>query len=854
MSPITRLFDRLKKTALEIVEYSEPNTPNIGLVGVFGYPLLYLSLQNVFTQRYNGIIWYLIGFVFVLPQVFFRFFPDSLRRIYPVYFFLGGFYSLPFFSFFMFLKNEGSVLWLSVCLGCLMFFIIIFYDWLIVTGMVLAAYGLAILMVVLLDGGISIVPENLQVLPIILISYVGGLVLNHRKMISHESKISLMKSLSGMIAHEMRNPLNAISLAMENIQSTLPARPSTEQNPAQFCLSYDELVGIHDVVSDSISTVSSGNRIIDSILSNLREGDVDKTCFRRYSASEVIRNAIQTYSYRSSTDRQLIFTDFVDEFDFFGDREQFIYVLFNLLNNSLYYSQKQGFRIDITTESTSGGNVIRVRDNGPGIPDAYRKQLFGRFFTYAKKGGNGLGLSFCKRVVESFAGTITCDSLEGCWTEFCITLLPCSSKQVSALKRQILTTKHVLVVDDQAMYRDLYVRYFSDYHCSVDQATDGRQCLEMASSNRYDMILMDIEMPLLSGDETVRLLRSGFNMSPSMMLHYRDAVILGITALPKAEAIGRTLNVGMNEFIPKPLNRDLLMGLFEKYFFNEKHDARADSQVLLAGAHIMVADDNPLIRKILGTILEKEGCRVSHAEQGLQALELLEQGGFDLVLMDMEMPVMDGLEAVRTIRNDERFSRFRDLPIIAITGNADPETIRQVTKVGMNAHIGKPVRKHDLLTTISFWLDYSQNQVPVLRKGLAVQTMQGTASAAGIDRALSDIDPATVESLLGIGGQTLFLQLLDHFRYDMDLQLYKLEAACIEADLVAAHRVCHSIKGAASSIGAVSLSEMARQIDDGLRQERWPSEVGWFGQLKSLYEESCRRLRDCMDFFPDIQQ
>jgi two-component system CAI-1 autoinducer sensor kinase/phosphatase CqsS len=847
MPLLVRFIDRIRKTAIEIGNYAEPNSTAIGVVGVLGPALTYVMVHLFEPPKYEGLIIYLIGMLIALPQVFYRFIPQKLKQYYPLYVFIGGTYALQFDTFYMLLKNQGGEVWYLCVLGSGMFMIILIYDWLVIMLMMVIAYSIALLLYVLTEGFVWSGEIRPVYIVILLICYIGGIFLNHRKQSSQQDKITLMKSLSGTIAHEMRNPLNAITLAMENIQATLPSRPTGQSiRSANYLLSHEDLLSIHNVIIESIGAVNSGNRMIDSILSNLREGEVDKKYFRRYSITRVIQTALETYSYKNPDDRKLIFTDMGAAFDFFGDREQLIYVLFNLINNALYYSQKPGFRIDISTASGETGNIVRVRDNGPGIPTEYRNQLFTRFFSMGKLGGNGLGLSFCKRVVESFSGTITCDSVEGLWTEFTVTLPEYDSRPVKSIKQQILTTKRILVVDDQAVNRILHAKYLGDFNCLIDLAANGWECLSLAAVNRYDMILMDIEMPMLSGDETVRLLRSGFNMSASMMLHYRDAVIVGVTALPKGEAIRRTLHVGMNEFLLKPLNREVVLGLFEKYFFNEQSVARATIETSLIGARIIVADDNVMVRKILSTILENEGCLVSQAEQGQQVLDLLEKGEFDLLLIDMEMPVMSGMEAVDIIRNDVRFIRYGDLPIIAVTGNTDPETIRQVTKGGMNAHIGKPVLKRDLITTLSFWLGYSRNKAAFPVESGTGSPMKSVTMDGLKDSLVEEIDPNTVDSLLNIGGKAMLLQFYEHFRQDADRQLALLEAAGINRDLPAAFQACHAIKGAASSIGAARLSAMVREIDERLRQGQWPEDAAWFERLRVLYEKSCRSLQAYM--------
>ena len=845
MPMLSELLKKIRKTAIDIVDYSEPNTPNIGLVGLIGFPLLYLCFQYVVPQKYNGFIWYLFGILFVLPQVFYRYFPLGFKQVYPAYFFVGGFYTLPFFSFFMFLKNDGSIIWLLSCLGCLMFFIIIFYDWLIVTIMTVVAYGLASLTVVLLDGKLPPLQTELMYAPVFVISFVGGLFLNHRKQASQELKISLMKSLSGMIAHEMRNPLNTINLAMENIQSTLPARPAVEHRPDNFMLTYDELVCIHDVIVESISTVRNGNRLIDSILSNLREGHIDKSCFKCYSIQLVITTALNTYSFRNSDEKGLISVEICDNFNFLGDKEQFVYVLFNLLNNALYYRRNKDFRIDIRAESLQDANVLRIRDYGPGVPPELRERIFRRFFSHGKQNGNGLGLFFCRRVVESFSGTIICDSEVHRWTEFVITLPKCGSKVVEATKKQILSGKHVLVVDDDVVNRTLYARFLAELGCRSDQAENGRQALEMVVNKRYDLILMDLEMPVLNGDEAVRLIRSGAGMTPSMMVHYHGAAIIGVSALPEQEVLERTLSSGMNEFVIKPLLKSKLARIVEKYFFNDQDGFYKERGGCLGDARIIVADDNAAVRKYVTIVLEKEGCITTQAENGAQVIELLERMDFDLVLMDMEMPVLDGVEATKAIRNGACFNRFRyyaRIPIIAVTGYGDRDAMMRSLAAGMNAHIGKPVSKQDLVRSVSFWLGRVDRHEPdsgrlVTASGKAVPGYGSTHTC--IESSNATLEHPVIEELELLGGVALIKELFELFRQDVTSNLADLERAQAEMDIALACRASHSLKGVAGHIGAGKLQCFAGLINNEMRQGRWPEDHLWLPKIRHLFEDAC---------------
>ena len=851
MRLLSKFITRVKTSAQEIVDYSEPMIPNIGYIGIVFIFVLYFYFEYLLPQKYNSIIAYLIEFIFAVPKVLYPLFSRKYKSFYHLHFILGGLYIMPFFSFFMLLKNEGSFAWTLAAFGCLLLLILIYYDWLIILLMTIGGISMAILAVYLLDGKITMPHETWSYAPLFAIFYIGASSVNYRKHLGQEARISLLKSLSGMIAHEMRNPLNAINLAMENIRYTLPSRPhGSLGNPSDITLSSDDLISIHDVISESIETVESGNKIIDSILSNLREGEIDKCYFRRHSVRTVIMYALNNYNYRNSEEKRLIFADIRANFDFFGDKDLLIYVLFNLLNNAFYYSQKEDFRIDISTESTLESNILRIRDNGPGIPAALREVIFNQFFTAGKQEGNGLGLSFCRRVVESFSGSITCESIENRWSEFVITLPKYESKAVVALKNQIIATKRVLVVDDQAINRLFHIKFLSELDCAADQAENGKQALDMIEKVRYDMILMDIEMPVLSGDETVKLLRSGFNMTPSMMLHYRDAPVVGVTGLQEEDAIRRTLYVGMNELVLKPLTRDILINLFEKYFFNERNSTTTETTDLINGAKILVADDNFATRKYIGIILENEGSVVTHAKNGKQVLELLDKTNFDLVLLDMEMPVLNGLEAAKMIRQGEVFSRFRQysrLPIIAVTGNCDQETIREVMDAGMNAHIGKPVSKQDLLKTITFWLSHARSYKQENDEKTKDRVVQDLALpeviSGGYEFNEAVLDMETIDELESVGGESLMLQLFDLFRQDIDNSICELENARSSQNLDIASKASHSMKGVAANIGARKLHLLAKHINENIRQGVWPEEQNWLHKVHLVYEETCAAFK-----------
>jgi len=207
-------------------------------------------------------------------------------------------------------------------------------------------------------------------------------------------KIQKIKSLAGSIAHETRNPLSAIKGCCDIIKSNL-----------------DEAVEYLDLISASSSR---GLSMIDMILQNIREEEIDKSKFLNLSIASIVKSAIKEFAFESEEQRELINVDLENDFIFKGDETLMIFVLFNLLKNSLYYKAKINIWLD------DDKKCLYFKDNSVGIPADKLESIFDSFFTSNKKSGTGLGLPFCKRVMKAFSGDISCKSVEGEGVEFCL--------------------------------------------------------------------------------------------------------------------------------------------------------------------------------------------------------------------------------------------------------------------------------------------------------------------------------------------------------------------------------------------------------------------------------------------------
>jgi two-component system CAI-1 autoinducer sensor kinase/phosphatase CqsS len=715
-------------------------------------------------------------------------------------------YVIPFYFSFMLLKNEFSAVWAMSTLGGLLLMTLLVYDWKYICGMIVSGYSIAWATVYLLDGKVSYAYFREEYISVYLFAVMGSIIATHKRQTINRIRMIFMRSLSGTIAHEMRNPLNAIVNAIEAIQSILPERPSTSSREEIFMISRDNLDAVNDVIDEASDIVRRGNKIIDSILTAMQGGDVDMRGFRRRSAASTIHSAIDTFAYSAPEEKKLIHLDTREDFEFFGDKDLLVYVLFNLIKNALYYKNKPSFSIAITIESRPSGNFIRVRDTGPGVPVGKRELIFESFYTHGKSGGNGLGLSFCRRVINSFGGHIVCHSKEQEWTEFEIMLPVYHSDKVYQLKKEILKKKQVLIVEEEASQRQSLVNLFMEWYCKPDEASGMDAALKMASYKPYDLILMDIGMTGKGGFETAEALRSCKGLPQNLCQHYRDIPLVGLKDAG-VNGTGRKHSC-IDRIYSWPLDKKVMEEMFELLFFTETTAQSQIQPIDLSGIRILIADDNATNRKFIRVVLEHSGCTVFEAEHGLDAIDKLEQFDIDIVLIDIEMPVMGGIDAVRLIRGGtvfHRFRKFREIPIIALTGHTDRDSVEGIMRSGVNAHLSKPVAKKELTATLSFWLQRNpgmgdQQEAP------EDTSHGGQAAKPGY------IDDETLEMLKETLGNETLAELFDIFRKDTGIILERIDQAAKGRETKEAAYLAHTLKGSAGTIGALALSFSADRL------------------------------------------
>jgi CheY-like chemotaxis protein/HPt (histidine-containing phosphotransfer) domain-containing protein len=380
----------------------------------------------------------------------------------------------------------------------------------------------------------------------------------------------------------------------------------------------------------------------------------------------------------------------------------------------------------------------------------------------------------------------------------------------------------VLVVDDNEVSRDILVELLRYFHLDVGTAANGPAALaalQAASTSPYDLVLMDWRMPGMNGDEVTQRIHSDRDIP-------RKPRVVMITAYGREEVIRLAEQAGVDGFLIKPvspsslldtilpvLGRGRLLGGREP-----RHAGTpAASAGTLAGAHLLLVEDNEINREFATELLRSEGIVVDEAVNGEEALEKVRNHNYDAVLMDIQMPVMDGLEATRRIRalaaatGGERYAR---LPIIAMTALAMAQDAEQSHAAGMNDHVTKPIAPEQLLAALARWVRLPGEPTAA--------TAPTTAAAHGGElpadlRILSALDAH--EGVRRIGGKAeAYRRQLHRFREHYPDAIAELQRLVQKGDLRHAEEQCHTLKGVSGNIGAQALFEQSSAIDGMLKQ------------------------------------
>jgi two-component system, sensor histidine kinase and response regulator len=521
-----------------------------------------------------------------------------------------------------------------------------------------------------------------------------------------------------------------------------------------------------------------------------------------------------------------------------GDLGRLRQVLVNLVGNSIKFTERGEVVVEAEKESELDERVVlhfRIRDTGIGIPKEKQNAIFEAFTqadgsTTRKYGGTGLGLTITKRLVELMGGEIWVDSEPGKGSTFHFTTrFGISSKQVEPveiLNPEVLRNSLVLVVDDNETNRIILVEMLKGWGIRSQAVNGGAEALQLLEDSHkqghpFTMIISDMQMPELDGFAFIEMVRNHADFKGIPALILSSSAQLGEKE--------RSRQLGIAAHLTKPVQPsellDALLTAVTKTARSPKPKTPAkNSEGEKRVMKVLLAEDNSVNQTLAIRLLEKRGHQVVLAVNGREALDALERETFDLVLMDVQMPVLDGLSAIRTVRKQEAEGGGH-MPIIALTAHAMKGDRERCLAAGADDYLTKPIRTPDLLAAID-------------RIGDAKETTQAVAAPIPEVPASPPIDiTAALERLEG--DRDLLEELAQLFKDECPRTLEEIRGAIEAGDAPLLMRHAHTLKGSSASLSAIPLSQASAELEKIAR-------AGDLADARSLFENVMKEARHLM--------
>ncbi len=570
-----------------------------------------------------------------------------------------------------------------------------------------------------------------------------------------------------------------------------------------------------------------------------------------------------------------------------GDPGRLRQILTNLIGNAIKFTQ-QGevvLHVKVDKEMQNGVKLrFVVRDTGIGIPAEKLQSLFEPFTqvdasTTRRYGGTGLGLTIAKRLCELMGGELEVDSAPGMGTTFQFTVLFDKQADQSAKDMELpedIRGKRMLIVDDNSTNRLMLKKLLAAWHCHYNEASDARMAVRMlreaAEKNEpYHIAILDMQMPEIDGMTLGKIIKR----DPQILRTH----LLMMTSMTMQGDISRLEEIGFAAYLTKPVKQsklyDCLTTLINRKA--DKDDAKSQAIITQYSAtnvakrklRILLAEDNATNQLLALKLLEKLGYRVDAVGNGKEAVKALEMIAYDLVLMDVQMPEMDGFEATRCIRDENSAVRDHKVPVIAMTAHALNGDRERCLAMGMDDYLSKPVQASEMDGVLKKWLrrsrSYAEARANVNAAGALAQAAAaltaGTAGQADVvvhahgngnanGKASTDALPLfDIQRPLELleGDRSILSEVLKVFLVDAPGRIAELRNALEQGDATATRRQAHALKGAAGSVGALSLQALAAQAERAAEAQDLPRAAmllpnveTQFNELRVVLSEHCK--------------